>query len=91
MLKYGIINPLNVHGLRRLEYCPPHFARLYFDIKTTEKQIVIWILENLQGRFFMGDVSTDEKHFRKCVAFEVHSEKALFALQLDMINKYSVE
>lgn len=90
MLKYGIINPLNVHGLRRLDFCPPHFERVYFDIKTAEKNIVVWILENLQGRFFIGDV-TDEKHFRKCVAFEVHSEKALFALQLDMINRYSVE
>jgi hypothetical protein len=90
MLKHGIINPLNVHGLRRLEYCPPHFERLYFDIKTSEKNIIIWILENLQGRFFLGDV-TDEKHFRKCVAFEIHSEKILFALQLDIINKFLVE
>lgn len=87
MLKYGTINPLNVNGQRRLDFCPPHFERLYFDIKTTEKNIVLWILENLEGRFFIGDV-TDNKHFRKCVAFENHPEKMIFALQLDIINKW---
>ena len=87
MLKYGIINPLNVHGLRKLDFCPPHFERIYFDLKTNEKTIVLWILENLQGRFFIGEV-TDDKHFRKCVAFENHSEKIIFALQLDTINTW---
>ena len=87
MLKYGIINPLNVHGQRKLDFCPPHFERIYFDLKTNEKSIVLWILENLQGRFFIGDV-TDDKQFRKCVAFENHSEKILFALQLDTINTW---
>ena len=87
MLKYGIINPLNVHGQRKLDFCPPHFDRLYFDLKTNEKTIVLWILENLQGRFFIGEV-TDDKHFRKCVAFENHSEKIIFALQLDTINTW---
>jgi len=89
MLKYGIVNPLNVHGLRKLDYCPPHFERFYFDLKTNEKHIVIWVLENLEGRFFIGDMALDT-HIKKCIAFEIASEKMIFALQLDIINKYSV-
>lgn len=88
MLKFGIVNPLNVHGLRKLDYCPPHFERFYFDLKTNEKHIVIWVLENLEGRFFIGDMTVDT-HIKKCIAFENHSEKMVFALQLDIINKYN--
>ena len=89
MLKHGIINPLNVHGLRRVDYCPPHFDRYYFDLKTEEKQIILWILENLQGRFYIGDAMIDT-HIKKCVAFEDHSEKLIFGLQIDMINKFMI-
>ena len=88
MLKHGIINPLNVHGLRRLDFCPPHFERFYFDIKATDKHIVCWVIENLQGRFFLGDVTIDTG-IKKCIAFEEASEKIIFALQLDVINKFS--
>jgi hypothetical protein len=85
MLKHGIINPLNVHGLRRLTFCPPHFDRMYFDLKTSEKKIVLWVLENLQGRFFFSDVLIDAQ-IKKCIAFEEASEIMVFGLQLDIIN-----
>ena len=55
MLKHGEPNPLNVFGLRKLDHCPPHFERVVFDIKTSEKQITDWIHENLSGRFYLGD------------------------------------
>ena len=55
MLKHGEINPLNVFGLRRMDHCPPHFEKVYFDLRTSEKHISDWIYEHLIGRFWFGD------------------------------------
>lgn len=93
MLKYGEINPLNVFGLRQLTtHCPPHFEKVVFDIKTSEKRITDWIYENLSGRFWISDVYTghdnDKPAMCKCVAFEEKSEASYFALCLDQINVY---
>lgn len=92
MLKHGEINPLNVFGLRRVSHCPPHFERVVFDIKTTEKKISDWVFENLAGRFWLGDVydntaggSTIQQ---KCVAFEEPSEASYFSLLLDSVNRW---
>jgi hypothetical protein len=93
MLKYGEINPLNVFGIRQTGHCPPHFERVEFDIKTTEKKISDWIYENLAGRFWIGDMYlesvNDKPSMCKCVAFEEKSEASYFALCLDQINTYS--
>jgi hypothetical protein len=90
MLKHGEINPLNVHGLRQLHHCPPHFEKVLFDIKTREKDITDWIYENLEGRFYIGNV--DEKLSGKiqrkaCVGFESPGEASYFSLFLEQINK----
>ena len=91
MLKYGEANPLAVFGLRELDHCPPHFTRVDFELKTTDKAISDWIWANLSGRFWLGDwYSKDsEGHvgFRKSVAFEIAGEASMFALILDTINK----
>ena len=93
MLKYGEINPLNVFGLRRLNHCPPHFEKVIFDLKTTEKRIVDWIYENLAGRFWLNEIysvdSAGKVEMSKCVAFEERSEASYFALCLDQINTYN--
>jgi hypothetical protein len=91
MLKYGEINPLNVFGLRRLEFNPPHFScvrieSLYVDPKT----ITDWIFENLTGRFCFIDEhdetpSGSQTSF-KCACFENPGEASMFALMLDQIN-----
>jgi len=91
MLKHGEINPLNVFGLREVNHLPPHFSQVPFNISTTEKHIKDWIYENLEGRFWLGDIynssgKTAEMH--KCAAFEVHSEASYFSLLLDQINKW---
>lgn len=93
MLKYGEINPLNVFGIRKMSHCPPHFERVTFDIKTQEKRITDWIVENLAGRFWVGDIYSDTASdgkplMCKCVAFEEKSEASYFALYLDQINTY---
>jgi hypothetical protein len=91
MLGFREINPLNVHGLRRLEHCPPHFLQVCFDLYTDEKNISDWVYTNLSGRFFFGDhVLVDDDGKRgmcKVLALEIHSEASYFALFLDSINK----
>jgi len=91
MLKHNEANPLAVFGLRELEHCPPHFIRVEFDLKTTEKAILDWIWTNLDGRFWFGDwYYKDENtnvNFHKCAAFEIAGEASMFALILDQINK----
>lgn len=92
MLRYGEINPLNVHGLRRMEHCPPHFTPFHFDLRVGEKQISDWIWSNLSGRFYYGDHtyidhSTGRKSMQKIVAFEIAAEASYFGLMVDKINQ----
>lgn len=88
MLKHGEINPLNVSGHRQLTHCPPHFCRVVFDLATKEKNISDWVYENLQGRFWIGQVFDDDSKMKACVAFEVHSEASYFSLFLDQFNAW---
>jgi len=81
MLKHDEINPLNVHGLRQLSHCPPHFECVEFLSLSTNKQISDWIFENLQGRFFIGRAEQ-----MTVVAFELASEASYFGLMLPQIN-----
>ena len=90
MLKHGEVNPLNVHGLRRMEHCPPHFTQIEFNIYVSEKTIADWIWANLGGRFFFGDMyqgSGKSYSSSKVAAFELPGEASYFSLVLDTINK----
>lgn len=91
MLRDGEANPLTVHGLRELEHCPPHFIRVEFDVRSSRKQITDWIWENLEGRFWAGDVysvhsETKAVLMNYCVAFEIPGEASMFSLCLDQIQ-----
>jgi hypothetical protein len=89
MLKHGEVNPLNVFGLRRTEHCPPHFEKLIFDLRATDKIITDWVYENLAGRFFYGDyyyTHNGQSTLSKCIAFEEAGELSYFGLFLDTIN-----
>jgi|LakMenEpi03Aug12_release.lakeMendotaPanAssembly.Ray.scaffolds.fasta_scaffold78338_6 hypothetical protein len=88
MLKYGEINPLNVFGLRRMDHCPPHFEKVHFDLRTSEKHITDWIYEHLIGRFWFGDFYDDKNTLCKCAAFETKSEASYFMLMIDSFNVY---
>jgi hypothetical protein len=85
------INPLSVHGMRRLDHCPPHFERIVFDLYTDEKNITDWVYVNCAGRFFFGDYySIDAQNRRqmcKLLAFENHSEASYFGLFADQLNR----
>lgn len=91
MLKYHEANPLNVHNLRQVLHLPLHFVSVLFDIYITEKDIVDWLFEHLEGRFYVGttDIKTPEgKYERKaCVAFELPSEASYFSMMLPTFNK----
>lgn len=96
MLKHGEVNPLAVFGLRKLEHCPPHFVRVDFDLKTSEKAITDWIWANLEGRFWFGDWYSKNPvnntvELSKRVGFEIPGEASMFALMLDQINKPNFE
>lgn len=85
MLKHGEVNPLNIHGLRQLDWCPIHFERVTFESWVNEQVISNWIYENLSGRFYIGPADDGGK--RQCVVgFEVASEASYFSLCLPQIN-----
>ena len=92
MLKHSDPNPLNVHQMRRMEHCPPHFSKVQFTLGTQEKTITDWIWENLEGRFYYGDYYCEKESgqmdVQKVVAFEAYGEATMFALILDTINRY---
>lgn len=87
------VNPLNVHNLRVLNHCPPHFFAVDFDLSCSAKKISDWIYENLSGRFFFGEVfstnpTTGQTSMHRRASFEIHSEASYFALVLPEINKF---
>ena len=92
MLKHGEANPLNIHGLRQLSWCPPHFEQVVFLSYVAPKIISDWIYENLEGRFYHGDIDVARTPGGKIidrqtlVAFESHSEATYFSLYLPQIN-----
>lgn len=90
MLRDGEANPLTVHGLRELDFCPPHFVKVEFDIRCSRKQITDWIWENLEGRFWFGDWfsigESGQLAMNTCAAFEIPGEATMFSLCLDQIQ-----
>ncbi len=91
MLKHGIVNPLNVHGMRELSHCPPHFERITFDSYVHLNVIRNWIYENLSSRFYIGEVDARDQSTRRwqrrtLIAFEEASEATIFALNLTDLN-----
>ena len=90
MLSNGEANPLTVHGLRELGHCPPHFVKVHFDIKVSQKTITDWIWENLTGRFWHGDwysiAESGGISMDSCAAFEIPGEASMFSLCLDQIQ-----
>jgi hypothetical protein len=75
-----------------MDYCPPHFTPVKFDLRVAEKQITDWIWENLSGRFYCGDfyeeTSNGSLAGQKMIAFEEQGEASYFALVLDTVNQY---
>lgn len=96
MLKHGEVNPLNVHGLRQLQHCPGHFEQVIFNPTTQTKHYSDWIYENLEGRFYIGDIDVARTPGGKTidrnllVAFELASEASYFSLLLPQLNNNDI-
>jgi hypothetical protein len=93
MIKHGEVNPLNVFGLRKVDHCPPHFERVFFDLYVHEKFLTDWIYENLAGRFYIGQIACRDQFdaskptvIRTIAAFEIASEASYFSMFLPQLN-----
>jgi hypothetical protein len=89
-LRHKEVNPLAVANMRRMDFLPPHFEPIYFDLVVGEKEISDWIHEHTQGRFFLGqwfNPKGEKVVMCECAAFEIHSETSYFAMMLNQINK----
>ena len=92
-----LINPLDVFNLRQLDYCPPHFHLVKFDLRASVRDIENWIYEHLSGRFYIGNYVTVDSDssksmaLQKVVAFELHEEASYFGLFLPNINVNSFD
>jgi hypothetical protein len=78
-------NPLDVLSKRRVAYCPPHFETTNVNKSyNLENAISEWIIENLKGRFYIGNnVDLDKSNNVKSVytiGFENASEMSYFML-----------
>ena len=78
-------NPLDVLGLRRVTFCPPHFATVDIHRKyNIDRAICDWIEDNLSGRYFFGNsIGFDEmKNLNQYnrVGFEQEKELSFFML-----------
>lgn len=95
MIKNGEPNPLNIHNIRRLDYCSPHLEKVHFDGKVHDKIIIDWIYENLEGRFYYNDeIVEDGEHkltTKRCAAFEIPYEASYFCFALETLNKSALD
>lgn len=79
------INPYDVLQIRRVDFCPPHFATANFARRyNLEEAIDMWIQQNLKGRFFIGqNVELDDNNSYKnvyTIGFEEQKELSYFML-----------
>lgn len=84
MLKFNEVNPLNVHGLRQLHHCPPHFEQITIDLPefatSRKKTMIDWVYENLEGRFYIKEINSTRG--KLTIGFEVKSEASYFILSM---------
>lgn len=78
-------NPLDVLGLRRVEFCPPHFATAMVQRRyNIDRAICDWIEDHLTGRYYFGQsLQLDENNNltqTTTVGFEQEKELSFFML-----------
>jgi hypothetical protein len=84
------INPLNVLGLRELEFPPAHFHYLILDLRSHQaKKVREWIYDNLKHRFYIKEtiVLDDNQLAHKIkIGFEDPKESSLFLLSCSFLT-----
>ena len=74
--------------------CPPHFTTISFDCPNQD-QVLAWIYENLEGRFYFDHARNYESDTligllsidQMLVGFELSREAVMFGLQIDIITR----
>ncbi len=89
MLRLKEANPLAVFNMRKLDFCPPHFQIVKFNLMCNAKDILNWIYENTEGRFSFIDGAIDNKGNIQ-IGFEIHSEATYMLMMLPQINVFPV-
>lgn len=83
------INPLNVFGMRRTRFCPPHFESANVEMTyNMTRALESWIDENTSGRYFIGSKvepnmrgnSGSRIKYSTSVAFENSKDLSYFLL-----------
>jgi hypothetical protein len=84
-LKNGKVNPLNVLGLRRVDFPAHHFV--YTELPKYNPQFVnkldLWINQNLNGRYYVGQyigLVDNTIVFTTRIGFENEKELSFFKL-----------
>jgi len=91
-LKNGKVNPLNVLGLRRVDFPAHHFV--YTEIPKFSPAYLAklnnWIQKNLNGRYFIGQylgLSSDNTIiYTTKIGFENEKELSFFTLACSDLN-----
>lgn len=90
-LSRGSINPLNLLGVRKLGFTPPHFAKTYIDNIGEMANIDTWIYQNLNSRYCLKKtyiVSSNNKMIEACeIGIEDPKELTMLSLGCPFIHK----
>jgi hypothetical protein len=82
-LKNGKPNPLNLLGLRRVDFPARHFHYTNLNFKST-KLVHEWIFNNLNGRYYLGTKlildTTNSIQYVTELGFEEEKELSFFLL-----------
>jgi hypothetical protein len=83
--KNSKINPLNVLGLRRVDFPAHHFLYTTIESRSSSKIIRLcnWIEDNLNGRYYVGttvDLENNVFVYKAIVGFESKKELTFFKL-----------
>lgn len=85
------INPLNIFGVRKVHYNPPHFAKVKIsDFELHDKKIEQWIEKKLQSRYFISKLPTiidNSLRSQTYIGFEDHSELSYFLLSCPYLRR----
>lgn len=89
-LNRGIVNPLNVLGIRKLPFIPNHFAKLTIKHKLDIKPVETWIEYHLNSRYSIQTVyRLDEKRkLTTVIEIGIEDPKEITLLSLGCINLY---
>jgi hypothetical protein len=91
-LKNGKVNPLNVLGLRRVDFPAHHFVYTIVPkySPTILSKIDNWIKNNLNGRYYIGQsINLDSNNtfiYTTKIGFENEKELSFFSLAFSDLN-----